>query len=94
MAYKNWEVIKVSYCEHAGEEVALEAEVVYPASYLPEQAPRIIAHPAAWPVTVSASPAAVGRGPTPDLTLSRSRKRPARPSSFTLHVCMLKKNTR
>ncbi len=44
MTFKNWEVIKVSYCEHAGEEVALEAEIVYPASYLPEQAPRIIAH--------------------------------------------------
>jgi hypothetical protein len=44
MAFKNWEVIKVSYCEHAGEEVALEAEIGYPADRLPEQAPRIIAH--------------------------------------------------
>lgn len=44
MAYRNWEVIKVSYCEHAGEEVALEAEIAYPATYLPEQAPRVIAH--------------------------------------------------
>ncbi len=44
MAYRNWEIIKVSYCEHVGEEVALEAEVVYPASFLPEQAPRIITH--------------------------------------------------
>jgi hypothetical protein len=44
MAYRNWEVMKISYCEHAGEEVALEAELVYPATYLPEQAPRVIAH--------------------------------------------------
>lgn len=44
MAYRNWEVIKVSYCEHVGEEVALEAEIVYPAAFLPDQAPRIIAH--------------------------------------------------
>jgi hypothetical protein len=44
VAYRNWEVIKISYCEHAGEEVALEAEIVYPATFLPEQAPRIVAH--------------------------------------------------
>ena len=29
MAYKNWEVIKISYCDRADEEVALEAEIVY-----------------------------------------------------------------
>ena len=44
MAYRKWEVIKVSYCDHAGEEVSLEAEIIYPASYLPEQPPRIVAH--------------------------------------------------
>jgi len=44
MAYRNWEVLKISYCERADEEVALEAEIVYPATFLPEQAPRIIAH--------------------------------------------------
>jgi len=44
VAHRNWEVIKVSYCEHVGEEVALGADVVYPATYLPEQAPRIFAH--------------------------------------------------
>jgi hypothetical protein len=44
VAYRNWEVIKVSYCEHIGEEVALEAEIVYPATFLPDQAPRIVAH--------------------------------------------------
>lgn len=44
MAYRNWEAIKISYCEHVDEEVALEAEIIYPATFLPEQAPRIIAH--------------------------------------------------
>ena len=44
MAYRNWEIIKVTYCEHAGEEVALEAEIVYAPSNLPDQPPRIIAH--------------------------------------------------
>ena len=44
MAYRNWEVIKVSYCDHAGEEVSLEAEIVYPPIHLPDQAPRIVAH--------------------------------------------------
>ena len=37
MAYRNWEVLKVSYCDRAGEEVFLEAEIVYPATFLPEQ---------------------------------------------------------
>lgn len=44
MAHRNWKILKVSYCEQAGEEVALEAELVYPASFLPEQPPRIMAH--------------------------------------------------
>jgi hypothetical protein len=44
VAYRHWEVIRVAYCERAEEEVALEADVVYPATFLPEQAPRIYAH--------------------------------------------------
>ncbi|GAP13802.1 hypothetical protein LARV_01557 [Longilinea arvoryzae] len=43
MAVKMWEPIKVQYCDHAGCEVALEAEVVYPAETLPDQ-PRLGAH--------------------------------------------------
>jgi len=44
MAQKMWQVIKVRYCDHAGEEVAMEAEVVFPADLLPDQQPRIFAH--------------------------------------------------
>ncbi len=44
MAVRTWQTIKVRYCEHAGEEVGLEAELVYPAEFLPETAPRILAH--------------------------------------------------
>jgi len=44
VAHRHWEVIKISDCEHAGEEVALEAEIMYAVTNLPEQALRIVAH--------------------------------------------------
>jgi hypothetical protein len=44
MSTKSWEVIKTCYCHHIGQEVALEAELVYPAEWLPDQAPRVFAH--------------------------------------------------
>jgi hypothetical protein len=44
MAQKMWQVIKVRYCDHAGEEVAMEAEMIFPADLLPDQQPRIVAH--------------------------------------------------
>ncbi|MBN1370791.1 MAG: hypothetical protein JW987_02435 [Anaerolineaceae bacterium] len=44
MAVKVWQEIKVQYCEHAGGEVALEAEVLYPDEVMPESGPRIVAH--------------------------------------------------
>lgn len=44
MTLKTWQVEKIKYCEHVGHEIALEAEVVYPAEHLPEQAPRVTAH--------------------------------------------------
>lgn len=43
MAYRNWEVSKICYCEHVGHEIALETELVYPAEFLPDQPPRVIA---------------------------------------------------
>jgi hypothetical protein len=43
MAQKKWQVEKVHYCEHVGQEVALEVELVYPADYLPNP-PHITAH--------------------------------------------------
>ena len=44
MSTRSWEVIKTSYCHHIGREVALEAELVYPAEWLPVQSPRVLAH--------------------------------------------------
>ena len=44
MAEKSWQVIKVRYCHHADQEVNLEAEMIYPAEFLPDQQPRVNAH--------------------------------------------------
>jgi hypothetical protein len=44
MTTRNWETIKVCYCDHIGQDVGLEAEVVYPAEWLPDQPARIFAH--------------------------------------------------
>jgi hypothetical protein len=43
MVERVWEVTRLCYCEHIGEKVALEAEVLYPIDYLPDP-PRVIAH--------------------------------------------------
>ena len=43
MAKKVWQVEKVKYCEHVEQEVAIENEVIYPAEFLPDQPPRVIA---------------------------------------------------
>ncbi|HNK62544.1 MAG TPA: hypothetical protein PKL78_04500 [Anaerolineales bacterium] len=44
MAEKVWQVEKVKYCEHVGQEVEIESQVIYPADILPEQPPRVVAH--------------------------------------------------
>ena len=44
MAQKKWQVEKVHYCEHVGQQVALEVQVLYPADHLPDQPPHVIAH--------------------------------------------------
>lgn len=43
MATKTWEITKIATCERLGREIALEAEVVYPADFLPDS-PRILTH--------------------------------------------------
>jgi len=43
MAYRTWQTVKVCYCQHVKAEVGLEAELVYPAEWLPDQAPRVLA---------------------------------------------------
>jgi hypothetical protein len=44
MSVNNWQPIKIYFCHHVDQEVALEAELVYPAEVLPDQAPRVRAH--------------------------------------------------
>jgi hypothetical protein len=44
MTVKTWETLKVQSCAHPGTQVGLEAEVVYPPEWLPEQGRRVVAH--------------------------------------------------
>jgi hypothetical protein len=44
MTEKVWQSLKVCYCQHVDQDVALEAELVYPADMLPDPAPRVLAH--------------------------------------------------
>ncbi len=44
MAVKKWESVKVRRCERVAQEVTLDAELVYPADWLPDQAPRVTGH--------------------------------------------------
>jgi hypothetical protein len=44
MSVRVWEPIKICFCHHADQEVALEADIVLPAEWLPDQPPRILAH--------------------------------------------------
>ena len=44
MSWLTWEPIKECECERIGERVALEVKVVYPADFMPDQPPRVLAH--------------------------------------------------
>lgn len=44
MAEKTWQPIKITFCHHVGEEVSFEAELIYPADFLPDPYPRVVAH--------------------------------------------------
>jgi hypothetical protein len=67
MAVRTWEPIKVRFCQHAGREVNLEAEVVYPAEYLPDTPPRVLAHRCshAYLCSLSDRPSCVWSGTNP-----------------------------
>jgi hypothetical protein len=43
MTSEAWQPIRICYCHHVGQDVALEAEIVYPADMLPDE-PRVLAH--------------------------------------------------
>ena len=44
MAEKNWEPIKIRFCNRVGCEVSLEVQAVYPADHLPDMGPRLLGH--------------------------------------------------
>jgi hypothetical protein len=44
MSVRAWHPAKTCYCHHVNEEVSLEVEAVYPAEWLPDQPPRLLAH--------------------------------------------------
>lgn len=44
MSFKTWQTLKVRYCHHTDAQVSLEALLVYPAEWLPEQPPRVLRH--------------------------------------------------
>lgn len=71
MAEKIWQVEKIKFCEHVGQEVAIENEVVYPAEHLPEQSPRILAHRCsrALECNMLDKPACALCGTNPDLNI-------------------------
>ncbi len=43
MTSETWQPIRICYCHHVQQDVALEAEIVYPVDFLPDQ-PRVVAH--------------------------------------------------
>jgi hypothetical protein len=44
MSHVIWEPIKCAVCGRIGQQVLLEAQLVYPADHLPDQPPRVLAH--------------------------------------------------
>jgi hypothetical protein len=44
VAEKRWESIKIRQCEHVGKQVTLDAEVIYPAEFMPDQPPQVVGH--------------------------------------------------
>lgn len=44
MATRKWIAEKIRYCEHAGCDVSLDVETVFPAEHLPDQPPRVTIH--------------------------------------------------
>lgn len=44
MAEKIWKIEKDKYCEHVGQQVQIQDQVIYPSDILPDQPPRVLAH--------------------------------------------------
>jgi hypothetical protein len=63
--------VKIRFCEHAGSEVALEAEKVYPSDILSDQPARLLAHRCSRGVECSqnSQPSCVWAGTNPNYGL-------------------------
>ena len=76
MATKVWKPVKTQYCSHVDAEVSFEAEVVFPAEYLPDQPARVLAHRCSHTLTcMTAGPSAcvwAGSNPMYDPFAERS----------------------
>jgi hypothetical protein len=44
MAYRQWNTLKVRFCDHVNNNVKLEVEEIYPEEFLPDQPARLHAH--------------------------------------------------
>lgn len=71
MAEKIWQVEKIKFCEHIGQDVAIEKEAVYPAEHLPDQPPRITARRCSHAIECNLidKPACALCGTNPDINL-------------------------
>jgi hypothetical protein len=67
MALQTWKTIKVRYCEHVGKQVGLEARLIYPAEFLPDQLPQIVAHRCSLAIAcnLEARPSCIWAGTNP-----------------------------
>ena len=77
MSEKVWQPIKVCFCEHIGQEIAFEAELVFPFDLMPDQNPRL-SHTVVlkgWHVIRKPVQAVCGRVRTRWLTHSRRREK-------------------
>ncbi len=68
MAVRTWEAVKIRFCDHAGSEVALEAEKVYPNDILSDQPARLLAHRCSRGLECSqnSTPACIWAGTNPN----------------------------
>jgi len=68
MAISQWETSQTRHCEHVNLDVNLEARLVYPAEWLPDQAPRVFGHRCSHGMLCNqfAQPACIWAGTNPD----------------------------
>lgn len=63
-----WRTMKRQYCDRIAEEVSLEVKLVFPATFLPDQPPKVIGHRCSMGMHCNQidKPACVWAGTQPD----------------------------